>query len=102
MTPDFRIVVAMLFLPLPAGFAAGIADGTDGFKAKVMPFFEANCIKCHGPEKSKGKVTLHTLDGDLAAGHELERWEKFSKCWRAARCLRRTRSNPVKPTARRW
>ncbi|GDY18788.1 hypothetical protein LBMAG56_01330 [Verrucomicrobiota bacterium] len=40
-------------------------------------FFQTYCIRCHGPEKSKGKVTIHDLDGKLAAGHELERWEKI-------------------------
>ena len=56
-------------------FAAEVPAGHDGFIKQVQPFFEANCIDCHGPKKSKGKVTLHTLDGDLSAGADLERWE---------------------------
>lgn len=61
--------------------AADIANGPAGYKSQVMPFFEANCIGCHGPKKSKGKITLHTLDGNLAtgAGGEMERWEKILK-----------------------
>ena len=55
--------------------AAPTARDAGEFESKVKPFFEKNCIACHGPEKSKGKITLHTLDGDLAAGQELERWE---------------------------
>lgn len=57
--------------------AAEIPHGNKGFDDSVRPFFETYCIKCHGPDKSKGKITLHTLDGDLAsgAGGELERWE---------------------------
>lgn len=57
----------------------GIPSGEEGFKAKVKPFFETYCIQCHGPEKSKGKITLHTLDGALASGAdgEMERWEKI-------------------------
>ena len=55
---------------------AGVALASEEqFQNEIKPFFETYCIKCHGPEKSKGKITLHTLDGDLAAGHELERWE---------------------------
>ena len=46
------------------------------FKKAVVPFFEEYCIRCHGPEKSKGKISLHTLDGDLSAGLEPERWEE--------------------------
>jgi len=45
------------------------------FKKDIVPFFEEYCIRCHGPEKSKGKISLHTLDGDLSAGREPERWE---------------------------
>ncbi|MDC0322468.1 DUF1592 domain-containing protein [Verrucomicrobiales bacterium] len=59
----------------PAAVAAEILSGPAGFKEQVAPFFEANCIECHGPEKSKGKITVHSLDGDLSAGQELERWE---------------------------
>ena len=57
-------------LPLPAAPA-----GKAGFDSVVSVFFKANCVKCHGPEKAKGKVTLHNLDGDLAGGKMLERWE---------------------------
>ncbi|MFK7911229.1 MAG: DUF1592 domain-containing protein [Akkermansiaceae bacterium] len=49
--------------------------GKAGFETHVKPFFKAHCVECHGPEKSKGKITVHSLDGDLAAGQELERWE---------------------------
>ena len=49
--------------------------GPAGFRAAVAPLFEAHCVKCHGPEKKKGKITLHDLGGDLAAGHDLEKWE---------------------------
>jgi mono/diheme cytochrome c family protein len=56
---------------------AAIPTGREGFKIQVAPFFKENCIKCHGPEKSKGKVTIHDLDGEMAAGHESERWEKI-------------------------
>ena len=68
------IVLFQLVLqcPLVAFEAAPIASGTDGYDAHVRPFFKAHCIKCHGPDKSKGKLTLHTLDGDLASGRGLK------------------------------
>ncbi len=70
------VITACLVCTLPA---AEIPHGSKGFNESVKPLFEQYCIKCHGPEKSKGKITLHTLDGDLAsgAGGELERWEKI-------------------------
>ncbi len=62
-------------------FLSGVASATDissgkfGFESQIKPFFKRYCIECHGPEKSKGKITLHSLDGDLAAGQESKRWE---------------------------
>ena len=52
-----------------------VPAGKAGFDSVVSVFFKANCVKCHGPEKAKGKVTLHDLDGDLAGGKMLQRWE---------------------------
>ncbi len=54
---------------------AEIPQGEAGFESHIKPFFKAHCVECHGPDKSKGKITVHSLDGDLAAGQELERWE---------------------------
>ena len=75
-----RIYPFILLLAwLPAGTAAFAADvpvdDHADFKNRVMPFFEANCISCHGPKKSKGKITLHTLEGGPAGGKDLEHWE---------------------------
>ncbi len=63
----------------PPSVQHAIPAGEPGHRSHIKPFFETYCIQCHGPEKSKGKITLHTLDGDLAAGAggEMERWEKI-------------------------
>ncbi|MDA0283025.1 MAG: DUF1592 domain-containing protein [Planctomycetota bacterium] len=60
---------------LQSAAAVDIAAGMKGYTSAVKPFFAAHCIRCHGPEMSKGKITLHSIDGDLSAGQELERWE---------------------------
>ena len=65
-----------LLCPLVALGDTPIAPGTDGYDGLVRPFFKAHCIKCHGPDKSKGELTLHTLDGDLPSGRGIERWEE--------------------------
>ena len=62
-------------LPLLIVHGVGEVNAHPSFKKDVAPVFEAYCVKCHGPDKSKGKISLHTLDGDLSAGRELERWE---------------------------
>ncbi|MDB4537406.1 DUF1592 domain-containing protein [Akkermansiaceae bacterium] len=44
------------------------------FDKAVKPFFKEHCLSCHGPKKSKGDITLHTLNGEMEGG-DLERWE---------------------------
>ena len=74
-SPSIAFFQLALLYPLVAFGATPIGPGTDEFDARVRPFFKTYCIKCHGPDKSKGGLTLHTLDGDLASGRGLERWE---------------------------
>lgn len=57
--------------------AKPVAVGVDGFKTHVAPFFRTHCVKCHGPNKSKGDFTVHVLDGDLSSGRDLETWESI-------------------------
>ena len=55
--------------------------------SQVKDFFKAYCIDCHGPKKSKGDLTIHSMNFDLARGHELEKWELILdalKEWRNA------------------
>ena len=45
------------------------------FDSGVRPILEANCFKCHGEEKQKGKLRLDTLSGDLLNDRpSAERW----------------------------
>ena len=76
---QFRVpneFVVTTLLAVVAATAASAARGQEGFQQTVLPFFKSHCASCHGPEKSKGRMTLHTLRGtDLAEGRALERWE---------------------------
>ncbi|MBC8003420.1 MAG: DUF1587 domain-containing protein, partial [Opitutaceae bacterium] len=76
-TGALLVVGSTLLVVFGGTLSAAIPAGSEGFKTHVTPFFKDNCIKCHGPEKSKGMVSLHALDGDLAAGRDMERWEKI-------------------------
>lgn len=38
------------------------------FEKDVKPLFEQTCVKCHGPEKQKGKLRLDSLDTALKGG----------------------------------
>jgi hypothetical protein len=73
MTITKRIAFCLLICaPRTAVPAEAIGD----FDTVVKPFFATHCLRCHGPETSKGTITLHTLKGtDLVDGDDLEHWE---------------------------
>ena len=47
----------------PAAGQAGVTFAKD-----IKPLFEKSCVKCHGPEKQKGKLRLDTLEATLKGG----------------------------------
>lgn len=51
-------------LPPPAD-RKGVTYETD-----IKPLFEKSCVSCHGPEKSKGKLRLDSLQGTLKGGED--------------------------------
>jgi hypothetical protein len=50
-----------------------LATGAIGKESQS--FFKTHCIKCHGPEKQKGKLRLDTLTWSPAASHNAETWQ---------------------------
>ena len=40
------------------------------FAQDIKPIFDKSCIVCHGPEKSKGKLRLDTLQAVLKGGED--------------------------------
>ncbi len=38
------------------------------FNLQIKPILEANCVRCHGPEKPKGHLRLDTRAGALKGG----------------------------------
>ncbi|MFT6793360.1 MAG: hypothetical protein ACJAR1_001356 [Rubritalea sp.] len=71
----YLILAALYGLLCLGARSAEIPTGEEGFKTTVKPFFKKHCVECHGADKSKGKVTLHTIGGDLSSGKGLEHWE---------------------------
>jgi hypothetical protein len=62
----------LLFLVL-AGPALG-EDVADALEAKIEPFFEEHCVRCHGEEKQKGDFRIDTLSRDFRSGEDTEWW----------------------------
>src|SRR5262245_31001873 len=59
-----RLTAALLLLSLPCLKAADSVD----FTKDIKPILELHCVKCHGPEKPRGKLRLDTREGALKGG----------------------------------
>lgn len=75
----FKLLLAgtTLFIGAMGVSADEVVKPADGYQTIVAPFFQQHCVRCHGPEKSKGKITVHSLNSDLSLGQELDKWESI-------------------------
>ncbi len=55
---------ALLLVPV----AAQAEDDAAFFKTQVWPILSDSCIRCHGPDRQKGKLRLDSRDAVLAGG----------------------------------
>ncbi len=46
------------------------------FQDSLGPILKKNCLACHGPEKSEGRLRIDQLNPDLLAGPDVERWRE--------------------------
>src|SRR6185369_12385824 len=46
------------------------------FHESVGPILKKNCLACHGPEKSEGRLRIDQLNPDLLTGPDVERWRE--------------------------
>ena len=59
---------------------------------KLERFFAQNCVKCHGPEKQKGKLRLDKPSGAILGDKEL--LETIATVLEPAKCLPKMHRNP--------
>ena len=64
----------MKYLPILilSALAAGRSTAADDvdFKKDIAPVLEASCVKCHNPEKKKGKLDMTTKEAFMKGGSE--------------------------------
>lgn len=51
------------------------ADGKVDYMGDVQPVFDEKCVKCHGPEKAKGKLRMDSYEWLLKGGKEGDAFE---------------------------
>jgi len=64
---------------LVVGFTSGTVSAAElppasdkkvDFKADIWPIFQARCVECHGPEKKKSGLRMHTKQDAMQGGGE--------------------------------
>src|SRR6478736_5219580 len=70
-SPLARIVAALSLFGM--GSATGFTQSTDRraiehFESKVRPVLLDRCVKCHGPEQTKGGLRLDRREGLIQGG----------------------------------
>lgn len=66
----------LLFLSVAVG--EEVPTDIAGFKSIALPFFETHCIRCHGPEKSKGNLRLDTeIKNNFLNPVEVAHWKEI-------------------------
>ena len=79
----YLIVIMLGFALQPAFVRAQETDGrTDSGSAQVNSkvlagFFQNHCVKCHGPEKPKGKLRLDMLNLKIGNRNQLQQWQEI-------------------------
>jgi hypothetical protein len=63
-----RSILRILLFFLPVVLLAGV------FEDRVVPILQRSCLKCHGGEKTKGKVDFSGILTEREAGDHLDLW----------------------------
>ncbi len=82
-TPTMKNLLLILAATSILGASASAADKIDisklppalkmdgvTFAKDIKPLVEKSCIKCHGPEKQKGKLRVDSLEAILKGGED--------------------------------
>lgn len=63
---------------LGMGASSPNTGGDEVYSSRVAPILSSRCTSCHGSEKAKGGLRLHTLEATLAGGDSQRDERKFT------------------------
>lgn len=69
--------IALFLIHGPATLADAIPGGKVGFESRILPFFQAHCMRCHGEKRSKAGIAFHDLTSNFSTEKDVERWEQI-------------------------
>lgn len=77
------LALSVLFVPVfaegpkaevPKADVVAAAGEAASFDAVIKPYLQQHCIRCHGPEVQKGKLSLENTGDQFATAKEVELW----------------------------
>ncbi len=72
LKPLFAFAVLWLFL---GGLRETVrAESGERLDSRIRPYLQEHCVKCHGPEKQKGKFRVDTLTDDFSDFQNVAHW----------------------------
>jgi mono/diheme cytochrome c family protein len=69
------VLITVLKAAAVAAEPGSLPDAAE-FGQLVQPFLKDHCVKCHGPDKQKGKLRLDTLAADFSDPLVAEKWKE--------------------------
>jgi len=78
MNGFLAVTSAIALLYFPINLEAEVTVDTAGFTSIAQPFFKTHCVRCHGPEKSKGNLRLDTeIKNNFLDPVEVAHWKEI-------------------------
>lgn len=69
------LIMGIIGLPLIyASQSLAQNDPVAKYKSEIQGILEKHCVKCHGPDKAKGKLRIDRLDPDFTSGDDAQHW----------------------------
>lgn len=77
-----RAAIALLWIAAQAGLATAATPALSNeskkvYEAKVKPFLEAHCVKCHNDKETRAGFRIDTLGTDFLADKTADHWKEI-------------------------
>ena len=91
-----RLFLCGVLIASTAGFARGdIAPDLKTFDQEIKPLLRKFCTRCHGPDKSEGKIRFDNIDANIVSGEHFDQWEDIREAFKLGRnAAGRSAANP--------
>ena len=77
-----KLFLCGVLIASSAGFARGdLAPDLKTFDQEIKPLLRKFCARCHGPDKSEGKIRIDNIDANIVSGEHFDKWEDIREAF---------------------